>query len=104
MVAITPNPVDFGGSTKVGKSKTKKVTIKNTSATKIDVTVMGETETGDTTFSVKPQCMKKLSKGKSCKVSVTFKPTNTTPQMGHLIVTDDALGSPQSVPLMGTGK
>ena len=51
-VSITPNPVNLG-TAKMGKSKTKKVTIKNTSSkiSKINVTVTGETASAP--FSVK---------------------------------------------------
>jgi Abnormal spindle-like microcephaly-assoc'd, ASPM-SPD-2-Hydin len=104
MVTITPNPVDFGTSTKVGKTKIKKVKIKNTSTAKIDVIVAGESESGDTTFSVKTQCKKTLKQKKSCEVSVKFAPTDTTPQTGDLIVEDNAENAPQTIPLMGTGK
>ena len=46
-----------------------------------------------------------LSPGKSCKVSVTFKPVDdTTAQTGHLMIFDNASGSPQSVGLSGIGK
>ena len=55
-------------------------------------------------FAVKSQCNKTLKPGKSCKVSVTFTPPNTTPQMSTLMIFDNAPGSPQSIPLTGTGK
>ena len=98
---ITPDPVDFGSNTKVNKtSKAKKVTIKNNS--QVDVMVDGETTL--LPFAVKTQCKKTLKPGKSCKVSVTFKPTNTTLQMGELIVNDNAMGDPQMIDLTGTGK
>jgi hypothetical protein len=97
--------VDFGSNTKVGKtSKAKTVTIKNSSpkSSKIKVMVTGETTLAP--FAVKKQCTKTLAPGKSCKVSVTFTPPDTTLQMGNLIVNDNATGAPQMVPLSGTGK
>ncbi|MGB3550868.1 MAG: hypothetical protein WA993_09265 [Candidatus Binatus sp.] len=42
--------------------------------------------------------------GKSCKVSVTFTPANTTGQTGSLKIVDNVIGEPQTVPLSGTGK
>jgi hypothetical protein len=66
--------------------------------------VIDQSTSGSATFKVKTQCKKTLAKGKSCKASVTFKPTDTTPQMGELIVDDNASMSPQMVPLTGTGK
>jgi hypothetical protein len=35
---------------------------------------------------------------------VTFTPANTTRQTGSLKIYDNVIGSPQSVPLSGTGK
>jgi hypothetical protein len=96
--------VDFGDKTKVGKTSKIKVRIKNVSPkdSKIDVTIAGETT--DPPFAVKTACVKKLKPGKSCKVVVTFSPTDTTPQVGDLIVDDDAADAPQDIPLSGTGR
>jgi len=55
-------------------------------------------------FAVKSGCEKTLEPGKSCKVSVTFTPTDTTRQTGSLKIVDNVIGSPQSVSLSGTGK
>jgi hypothetical protein len=97
--------VNFGSKTKVGKtSRAKKVTIKNTSSKKSKIGVMITGETTAAPFAVKTQCIKTLAPGKSCKVSVTFTPPDTTLQMGNLIVNDNATGAPQMIPLSGTGK
>jgi hypothetical protein len=97
--------VSFGNGTSSGKtSKPKTVTIKNTSSksSKISVSITGETTSPP--FAVKSQCKKTLKPGKTCKVSVTFTPPDTSAQMGNLIVNDNASGAPQMVPLSGTGK
>jgi hypothetical protein len=54
-------------------------------------------------FAVKSQCKKTLAPGKSCKASVTFKPSGVTPQTGNLMIFDNAGASPQLVGLSGTG-
>jgi hypothetical protein len=97
--------LNFGDKTKLGKTEKKTVTIKNTDGKKsgIDVIVTGETTTG-AGFAVKTQCDKTLKPEKSCKVEVTFKPTDTTPATGDLIINDNATGNPQMIPLSGTGK
>jgi trimeric autotransporter adhesin len=98
--------VSFGNGTKVGKSKTKKVTIKNTSSksSKISVTINGEMASPTPPFAVTTQCVKTLAPGKSCKVSVKFTPTDTDEHMGNLTITDSAEGNPQTLTLSGTGK
>jgi hypothetical protein len=95
----------FGTKTTVGKtSKPKTLVIKNLGKKKtgLPLTIQMETVTPGA-FAIKSQCRKKLKPGKSCKVSVTFKPPNTTPQVGTLTIIDNATGGPQTVELSGTG-
>jgi glucuronoarabinoxylan endo-1,4-beta-xylanase len=106
MVNINPTSVDFGTKTTVGKtSKPKTVDIKNDGNKKGGVPVTIEMESASpSVFAVKSECKKTLKPGKSCKVSVTFKPVDdTTAETGSLMIFDNASGSPQSVPLSGTG-
>jgi hypothetical protein len=44
-----------------------------------------------------------LAPGTSCSVSITFSPTASGTRSGTFSVTDNAVGSPQTVPLTGTG-
>jgi hypothetical protein len=44
-----------------------------------------------------------LAPGTSCSVSITFSPTASGTRSAALVVTDTAPGSPQTVPLTGTG-
>ncbi|HTC88958.1 MAG TPA: choice-of-anchor D domain-containing protein [Bryobacteraceae bacterium] len=48
-------------------------------------------------------CGSSVAAGSSCKVGVTFSPTATGAITGTLTFTDDALNSPQTVALTGTG-
>jgi parallel beta-helix repeat protein len=107
MVSISPTSVNFGTKATIGKtSKPKTVTIKNDGNKKTGLPVTIESESASpSVFAVKSQCKKTLKPGKTCKVSVTFKPVDdTTAETGSLMIFDNATGSPQSVPLSGTGK
>jgi hypothetical protein len=44
-----------------------------------------------------------LAAGTSCSVSINFSPTASGARSGTFILTDNAAGSPQTVPLTGTG-
>ncbi|HXM89627.1 MAG TPA: choice-of-anchor D domain-containing protein [Candidatus Acidoferrum sp.] len=90
----------------VGKtSKPKTITIKNGGKNKKGAALMIEMENvSPSVFALKSKCVKALKPGKSCKVSVTFKPTDTSPQTGTLMIIDNAANSPQQVGLSGTGK
>ena len=103
---ITPvSGLQFGKSTRVGSvSKPKVVMIKNGSSKKsgIAITITGETAAAP--FAVSKQCITTLAPGKSCRVSVTFAPPDTSQQTGELIINDDVAGAPQIRRLSGTGK
>jgi hypothetical protein len=58
---------------------------------------------GDFQVSSNP-CGSTLDPGVSCDVAVTFTPTKKGVRKGTLTFTDDALGSPQTVALKGTGQ
>jgi sugar lactone lactonase YvrE len=104
-LAFSPKSVKFGKSTIVNLvSKPKTVTIKNDGSKKSKITVIITGESAAAPFAVTSQCITSLAPGKSCKVSVTFSPTDTTAQSGELIINDDETGEPQKIPLSGTGK
>ena len=105
-MSIIPGLLSFGTSVPVGKaSKPKTVNIKNTGKKKTGGPVTIQMESvSPSVFTLKTKCHKTLKPGKSCKASVIFKPTDTTPQTGTLMIFDSAAGSPQSVGLSGTGK
>jgi hypothetical protein len=48
-------------------------------------------------------CAQNLFAGKSCTISVTFSPTVTGARNATVQISDDAGGSPQTVPLTGVG-
>jgi hypothetical protein len=106
MVSIKPDPINFGNKTEVNHtSKAKKVTIKNTDGKKSHISVTVINEEVLPPFAFKSKCIEKtLAPGKSCKVEITFTPTDTNPATGSLIVFDSASATFQSVPLSGTGK
>jgi hypothetical protein len=105
-VTVSPGSLSFGKTVTVATtSKPKTVTIKNAGKKKTGLAVTIDIETASPpVFAVTSQCQETLEPGKSCKVSVTFSPTDTTAHSGSLKIYDDVIGSPQSVKLSGTGK
>ncbi len=77
------------------------------SAIKIDdagsaaLNLSGISVTGD--FAEASQCGQTVSAGTQCAISVTFTPTATGARTGTLTLTDNAVGSPQTVRLSGYG-
>jgi hypothetical protein len=48
-------------------------------------------------------CPASLNAGSNCNITINFQPTAGGPATGAIVVTDNGLGSPQTVPLSGNG-
>jgi hypothetical protein len=99
--ALTPATATFAG-TKVGKTSAAKVfTLHNYQS--IILRNIAIATTGD--FSVaSTTCTTQLTSSATCTINVVFTPTATGTRTGTLNVSDNALNSPQTSSLTGTGK
>ncbi|MFZ3339336.1 MAG: choice-of-anchor D domain-containing protein [Terriglobales bacterium] len=111
VMSLSPTSLKWGkipvGTTAAGE---KKLTATNTGSSTLTITNISTT--GDfglvavkATKKVTP-CANgtNLAPGASCRIKVSFTPTQTGARTGSLSFTDNAPGSPQSVSLTGTGK
>jgi uncharacterized repeat protein (TIGR03803 family) len=101
LVAFNPTSLNFG-KVQSGGHKTLATTLTNTGYAILhitDITISG----GNGAFSQTNNCPSGLGAGGSCTIAVTFHPSEPYPYNGDLSVSDDAPGSPQQVPLGGTG-
>ncbi len=100
---LSPTSLSFGTLAVGLTSAVKTVTLKNVGTTAITITSIAVTgaEAGDF-LKTATTCGSSLAAAASCTVSVTFKPT-TGFRTANLTFTDNASGSPQQVPLGGTG-
>lgn len=104
-VTLSPTSLKWGKvlvGTTVGP---KTVTLTNTGNATLNISAIAIT--GDFALkTVVKSCSitKPVAAGGSCVFKVTFKPTQTGPRTGDLIITDNAPTNPQDVPLSGTGK
>jgi hypothetical protein len=105
-VSVSPTSLNFGNQ-QVGVGSTAQVvtmTNTGTGAVLISSITLGGTNPGDySETSTCPISPKTLGAGANCTVNVTFKPTTTGLRSATLSFTDNALNSPQSVNLVGTG-
>ena len=102
---VIPPTLSFGTTTVVGKSsKPKALKIKSVAKKKGPPLTIEMETVSPGAFAVKSQCHKTLKPGKTCKVTVSFSPPDTTPQAATLMIFDNAPGSPHTIPLSGTGK
>jgi len=99
-LSFVPSSLTFPGQTLGTTSAPNSVTATNVCTPSI--TISNIATSGDFA-SPSNTCSSPLAQGNNCTVSVTFTPTQRGNRTGGLIVTVDAPGSPQTVPLTGTG-
>jgi len=98
-VSLSSSSLTFSAEI-VGNSSAQAVTLTNTG--KASLAISSITASGD--FSQTNTCASSVSAGANCTISVTFKPVASGTRTGTLSISDNALDSPQSVTLSGTGQ
>jgi hypothetical protein len=88
-------------ATQVVGSTSAAQTVTLTNSGNADLTVSSVLVTGD--FAQTNTCNVSVAAGKTCTIMVTFAPTAAGTRTGTLSIADNAMGSPQSVALTGTG-
>jgi uncharacterized repeat protein (TIGR03803 family) len=102
-VTFSPASLGFGNQT-VGIASTPLVTtLTNSGILPLTITSIQITEANSGDFGQSNNCPASLAVDGSCNISVTFTPTATGNRSAAVSVTDNAPGSPQSVPLTGVG-
>lgn len=103
-VKLTPSSLNFG-SVPVGMTSTAQtVTLTNvarSSALSVTSITIGGTDPGD--FAQSNNCGHSVPARGSCTITVTFTPTAQGLRSADVSITDNGGGSPQMVPLSGTG-
>jgi hypothetical protein len=104
VVEFTPDGLTFPAQ-EVGTTSTPQtIQLTNIGKTALDFTYfmyVGGNDYND--FSETNNCPTDLNAGASCTITVTFTPKKTGTRTAAVYVTDNAGGSPQTVPLTGTG-
>jgi hypothetical protein len=97
-LTAAPGSLNFSSQTVGSISAAQTITLTNTSS--VAVTITSVTANGP--FAVSSQCGASLAAAGTCSIAVTFTPTAVGQQSGSLIVSDDAVGSPQNIALSGS--
>jgi 6-phosphogluconolactonase (cycloisomerase 2 family) len=105
VAAIFPASEDFGGVTLGQSSNSKLVTLTNTGDQALSLNSIGVAGADPSDFAATANCSLPtvLTPNATCTVSVVFSPSAAGPRQASLAATDNAPGSPQSIPLSGTG-
>ena len=101
-VTLSPTSLGFGNQA-VNRTSAKALTLKNAGTATLYNSSIAITA-GNSYFAIsRNTCGATLAAGKTCKISVSFTPTQLAAETGTLTFTNNASGSPQSVTLSGTG-
>jgi hypothetical protein len=101
--SFSPLSVAFADQAVGTTSPPQKVTLTNSGTGPLTISSIGITGGNPRDFSQTNNCPASLAVGANCQISVTFTPMILAVLSASLTVTDNAPGSPQSVPLSGTG-
>ena len=100
VVSLSPASLTFAAQQVGTTSNAQSVTLSNTGSEALGITSI--TASGDS--SQTNTCGSSVAANASCTLSVTFEPTAAGAITGAVTIADDAVGSPQSVALTGTGE
>ena len=102
VVELNPTGLAFG-VVKVGNSKSLSTTLTNVGSTTLSITGITITGPDIDEFSRVNTCGSSVAAGKSCTITVTFKPTERGGDSADVSISDNGGPSPQQVPLSGSG-
>jgi hypothetical protein len=105
ILQLSPSSLSFGSVPTGTTSNPQTVTLKNTgtaTASFLDPFGFGTSGTNWRDFHKDPHCGASLAPGKSCTVTVTFKPTASGPRSGLFVVRQGAASV--QIPLSGSGQ
>jgi Abnormal spindle-like microcephaly-assoc'd, ASPM-SPD-2-Hydin/Beta-propeller repeat len=99
VVVFMPASLTFPAQLVTTPSATMPVTLTNNGNATLNIASIAAS--GD--FSQSNTCGTSVAAGMTCTITVTFTPTTAGNRTGTISVSDDANGSPQTIPLSGTG-
>lgn len=102
-VSLSTSGLSFGNQNVGTTSAEQDVTISNIGQNSLHISVISITGTNSADFGDTSNCVGTLAPGTACSVRVTFSPSAASIRTATLSVSDDAVGSPQTVALSGTG-
>ena len=103
---LAPAALTFAGQLIGSTSAPQVLTFTNTGTAPLTISTMAINGANSSDFSQSNTCpasSSNLAIGASCKISVTFTPAVIGNRTASISITDNASGSPQNIPLTGTG-
>ncbi len=101
-VELNPGSLSFGVHV-VDTTTTQSTTLTNIGSAALSITDIAITGADTDEFSQTNTCGTSVAAGKSCSITVTFKPSEAGTDSADVSIRDDGGGSPQNVSLSGAG-
>jgi hypothetical protein len=99
---FTPSSINFGTVTK-GQPVSSTVSLTNAGTTAVTITGYDMAGANSVDFTYSAPCGSSIAAGTSCTLTMYFTPSKTGLEKATFKVFDSSPGSPQSLPLSGTG-
>ena len=103
LLSLSPSSLTFAGQLVSTTSAPQIVTLSNTGSATLSVTSITLTGANAGDFAESNNCGSSVAAGANCTLTVTFTPTAEGTRTAAISIADNAAGSPQTVPLSGTG-
>ncbi|MGA2099544.1 MAG: choice-of-anchor D domain-containing protein [Candidatus Sulfotelmatobacter sp.] len=101
--ALSSTALAFGSQTIGTTSAPQNILLTNSGSANLLISSIALTGTNTNQYGETNNCPGTLVGGGSCTISVTFSPTINSTVTANVSITDNAMGSPQTVSLLGTG-
>src|SRR5581483_221109 len=102
-VSLSPTSLTFPTQLINTPSAGMKITPTNTGTATLTISSIGLTGTNTADYSQTNTCGSTVAAGANCAITVTFTPKARGTRTANVSITDNAAGSPQTVPLTGAG-
>jgi hypothetical protein len=100
---LIPTALDFGNQTIGIGSSPQNVALSNVGNISLSISSIGVSGVNSSDFAETNTCPSSLPPNGSCTITITFKPLAVGTRSASVNVTDNALGSPQSILVSGVG-
>ena len=101
--SLSPTSLTFGNEPVDMISSSQVVTLNNTGSAALSITSIAFTGADATDFTQVDACGASVAAGGNCTIAILFTPAAIGTRVASLGITDNASGSPQTVPLSGAG-
>jgi hypothetical protein len=103
IVSLSPTSINFGNVSTGSSSSPQPVTLTNIGGGALSINSINISGGNSGDFSQTNNCGSMLSAGASCTINVIFTPLTTGVRNSTVTISDNAPGTPHTVPISGTG-